>query len=56
MKQITINRKYEILVGICAGVIGKAVSFDSLEDRVTIVVDDGKTEITTRSDNVERWD
>ncbi|WPQ59587.1 hypothetical protein [Paenibacillus polymyxa] len=56
MRTITINGQYIILAGVCAEIEGRAVGYDSIEDRVTIVIDEEETEITTFSDNVKRID
>ncbi|MBP1176752.1 hypothetical protein JOE49_004004 [Paenibacillus sp. PvR133] len=56
MRTITINGQYIILYGVCAEIEGRAVGYDSIEDRVTIVVGEEETEITTYADNVKRMD
>ncbi|MNW57699.1 hypothetical protein D3C74_355220 [compost metagenome] len=56
MSSITINGRYLVVAGVCAEIEGRAVGYDSIEDRVTIIVDDEETEITTWADNVKRLD
>ncbi|MNB95454.1 hypothetical protein D3C75_426280 [compost metagenome] len=50
---ITINKKYQILNGPCAGIKGRAVGFDSVEDELWLQVDPF-TSIVTNSDNVQK--
>ncbi|MNO05091.1 hypothetical protein D3C81_2263320 [compost metagenome] len=53
MQVITINEMYQVMNGPCAGIKGRAVGFDSVEDELWLQVD-LNTSIVTNSDNVEK--